>query len=75
MKIIKSNERLILTQSEKAILSKAYKILDDIYQKCETDGDLETYSDISKDNINDILEIAEVEGGEPSGAINITIIM
>ena len=75
MKIIKSKERLVLTQSEKAILSKAFSILDDIYDECENDGDLEAYVETSKDNINDILEIAEVEGGEPSGAIRVTIIM
>lgn len=75
MKIIKSKERLVLTQSEKAILSKAFSILDNIYDECENDGDLEAYAETSKDNISDILEIAEVEGGEPSGAIRVTILM
>jgi hypothetical protein len=75
MKIRKSKETLILTQSEKAILSKAYNILDDIFDECENNGDLELFSDDAKNSIGELLEIAEVEGGEPSGAINITIIM
>lgn len=75
MKIKKSEETLILTQSEKAILSKAFSILDSIYDQCECDGDLEAYSETAKDNISDMLEIAEVEGGEPSGAVHITILM
>ena len=75
MKIRKSEETLILTKQEKAILSKAYAILDEIYDTCEAGGDIERYADEAKDDINYLLEDAEVEGGEPSGAINITIIM
>lgn len=75
MKIRKSKETLILTKEEKAILTKAYEIFDEIYAECESDGDLEAYAEISRDNISDILEITEVEGGETSGAIHITIMM
>ena len=75
MKIRKSKETLILTKEEKAILSKAYEILDDIYVECESDGDLELLSDDAKGSICELLEDAEVEGGEPSGAINIMIMM
>lgn len=75
MKIRKSKETLILTREEKAILSKAYKILDEIYDKGEMNGDIESFADEAKDNIDCLLEDAEVEGGEPIGAINITIIM
>ena len=75
MKIIKSKETLILTQSEKAILSKAHKIIDNIYDACEDGGDIETFADEATNRIADILDCAEVEGGEPSGAITVTIIM
>lgn len=75
MKIRKSEETLILTQEEKAILTKAYNILDEIYDKCDCDGEIENYSDGAKDNIEYLLKGAEVEGGEPSGAIYIKIMM
>ena len=75
MKIVKSKETLVLTQSEKAILVKALAIVEDIYDECEGNGDIESYAEDVKDNITYLLDDAEVEGGEPSGAINITIIM
>ena len=75
MKIRKSKETLILTQSEKAILSKAFSILDNIFDNCENDGDIERYSEDAKEDIKCLLEDAEVEGGEPTGAISVTIIM
>ena len=75
MEIRKSKETLILTQSEKAILLKAHDILDEIYDECESDGDIEDYADIARDNIELLLEDAEVKGGEPCGAINVTIRM
>lgn len=75
MKIRKSKEILVLTQSEKAILAKAYEILDDIYDECESDGDLELLSDEARGGIGELLENVEVEGGEPTGEINITIMM
>ena len=73
MKIRKSKETLILTKEEKAILSKAYEILDEIYDECESD--FVNPSSEAKDGIDTILEDAEVEGGEPSGAIHIMIMM
>lgn len=75
MKIRKSKETLILTQSEKAILSKALSILENIYEECERDGEIESYSGGAKDNIGYLLEDVEVEGGEPTGAVRITIMM
>lgn len=75
MKIRRSKETLILTKEEKAILAKAYEILDEIYAECDCEGDIEEYSDAAKDNIKYLLDDAEVEGGEPSGDIYIKIIM
>ena len=75
MEIRKSKEILILTQSEKAILSKASEILDEIFEKCESDSDMECYAEEARDNIWELLEDAEVKGGEPCGAINVTIRM
>ena len=75
MEIRKSKETLILTQSEKAILSKASEILDEIFEKCESDGDIECYAEETRNNIWELLEDAEVKGGEPYGAINVTIRM
>ena len=75
MEIRKSKETLILTQSEKAILSKASEILDDIFNECETNGDLELLSEGARNSIDELLEDAEVKGGEPYGAINVTIRM
>ena len=73
MKIKK--EEIILTKEEKAILSKAYEILDEIYDECDCDSDFVDLSAEARDGINCLLEDAEVEGGEPSGAIHIMIMM
>lgn len=75
MKIRKSKETLILTKEEKAILSKAYEILDEIYDECDCDSDFVDISSEAKDGIDALLEDAEVEGGEPSGAMHIMIMM
>ena len=75
MKIKKSEETLILTQTEKAILSKAYDILDEIYDECEEGGNIENYADEAKDYLEGLLEEAEVENGEPHGAVNVIITM
>ena len=75
MEIRKSKETLILTQKEKIILSEALAILEDIYDESEAGGSIERYADEAKDNIEDLLEDVEVEGGEPIGAINISIKM
>lgn len=75
MKIRKSKETLILTKEEKAILSKAYEILDEIYDECDCDSEFVDSSAEAKGGIDTLLEDAEVEGGEPSGAIHIMIMM
>ena len=75
MEIRKSKETLILTQSEKAILLKAKEILSEIFEKCDYDSDIECYADEARDNIKWLLEDTEVKGGEPYGAINVTIRM
>lgn len=75
MKIRKSKETLILTQEEKAILSKAYEILDEIYDECDCDSDFVDSAAEARDNIDDLLEDAEVEGGEITGIIKVAIMM
>lgn len=73
MKIKKRKETLILTQVENAILSEAFEILTDIYQNCEGGGDMESFANEAKDNIESLLEDAEIEGGEPTEEIKVTI--
>lgn len=75
MKIRKSKEALVLTQKEKIILSEALAILEDIFDESEAGGSIENFADRAKDSIEDLLEYAEVEGGEPTGVINISIKM
>lgn len=75
MKIRKSKATLILTKEEKAILSKAYEILDEIYDECDCDSDFVDLSAEARDGIDALLEDAEIEGGEPSGAIYIKTMM
>ncbi len=75
MEIRKSKEILILTQIEKAILLKAQEILNEIYNKSENDGDMEYHSNDARQGINCLLEDAEVENGEPKGAIEVTIVI
>ena len=71
----KSKETLILTQTEKAILLKAREILNEIRNAAEADEDMEFWAIESRDNIDFLLEDAEVEKGEPKGAINVTIVI
>lgn len=73
MKIEKSKETLILTRCEKAILMKANEILNDIYDECETDGNIEGYAYEARDNIDYLLKDVEVEGGEPKEKTYIAI--
>ena len=75
MKIRKNKETLILTQTEKAILLKAREILNEIRNAAESDEDMEFWAIESRDNIDFLLEDAEVEKGEPKGAINVTIVI
>ena len=75
MKIRASKETVILTKEEKAILSKAYEILDDIYDESKCGDSLEHFAETARDNLDDILEDAEVDGGEPSGAVHIVVMM
>lgn len=75
MEIRKSKETLILTQVEKIILSKAHEYLDEIYNKAEVDNDIEHWAEKARDNIDYLLEEAEVKEGEPKGEINISILM
>ena len=75
MEIKRSKETLILTQVEKIILSKAQEYLDEIFNKAETGNDIESWAEEARDNIDFLLEEAEVEDGEPKGEINISILM
>lgn len=52
MEIISRKESVILTAQEKAILDKAFEILDKIRIECEdTDGDLWTYANDAADEL------------------------
>ena len=70
---IEKIERIILTQEEKAILSKALDILDEIYDECESDSDIENYADEARDDLKFLLENAKVESGKPHGTVKVTI--
>lgn len=65
MKIVSKKETAILTTQEKAILNKAFEILDDIACECENYDDLYEAADKARDALGDFLEngknIYEVE--------------
>ena len=67
MEIRKSKETLILTQEEKAIFSKVYDILDEIYNECEDGGNIEKYVNEARDYLELLLEEVEVEGASLMG--------
>lgn len=75
MEIRKSKETLVLTQIEKIILSKAYDILDEIFEECDYSSDFSDLAGNAKTNIGILLDDAEVEEGEPKGEITISVLM
>lgn len=75
MEIRKSKETLVLTQIEKIILSKAYDILDEIFEECDYSSDFSDLAADAKNNIDALLDEAEVEEGEPKGEITISVLM
>jgi hypothetical protein len=75
MEIRKSKETLILRQDEKAVLLGAREILNEIFGKAEAENDMEYWAEEARNNIDYLLEDAEIENGEPKGAINVTIIV
>ena len=63
-KVVRMDEKAILTMAEKKILEKAYEILGDIYDECRQDGDLEMYAGDAKRELEIFLNeegIYEVE--------------
>ena len=65
MKMISRKESVILTATEKAVLDKAFEILDEIATECENYDDLYDFSDNARDALEDFLSndknIYEVE--------------
>jgi|GEM_PF-3126363 len=59
MKIVTRKETVILTAQEKAILDKAFEILDDIVEDCEDTGDLWTYAEDAARELNNFLSDGE----------------
>ena len=72
MKIIPKKEKLILTKEERAILLKAFEILEEIYDNSEAGGELENYAHRANDGLGDILDEAETENAT-SGTITVTL--
>ena len=63
-KVVRMDEKAILTVAEKKILEKAYEILDEIYDECEQGEDLEIYARDARNELGSFLEadgIYEVE--------------
>ena len=65
MKMISRKESVILTATEKAVLDKAFEILDEIAEECENYDDLYDFADNAREALGDFLEndknIYEVE--------------
>lgn len=55
MKIVKVNEKVILEECEKCTLSKAYDLLDDIYEQAE-DSDIYELAEEAKRAIDKLLK-------------------
>lgn len=74
-KVVRMEEKAILTMAEKKILEKAYKILDDIYEECQEEGDLDRYVGDAKMELEAFLdaeELYEIED-ENMDTVKITI--
>ena len=50
-KVVRMEEKAILTMAEKKILEKAHDILDSIYNECQQGGDLEQYARDAKEEL------------------------
>ena len=75
MEIRKSKETLVLTRVEKAILLKARNMLDEICKKADPGNDMGYWAEEARNHIDYLSDDTEVEGGEPIGAINVTILI
>ena len=81
MKIVTKKETVILTAQEKAILDKAYDILNDIAEDCEDSGDLWTYAEDAARELenflnhgkNDFYEVEEPAEGVSKLVIEINL--
>ena len=75
MEIRKSKETLILTRAEKAILLKARDMLNEIHNKVEADYDMEYWAREARNDIDFMLEDAEVENGDSDETVDAIVFM
>lgn len=62
-KVVKANEKIILTAEENAVLKKALNILEDIYVDCEdANGDAFTYTKDAKEELEFFLDELSQDG-------------
>lgn len=55
MKVVKTKERIELSECEKCLLEKAYDLLDEIFEEAE-DSDIYDLADGARDNISELLD-------------------
>lgn len=60
MRVIKREEKLILTATEKAILDKAYEILNEIEDEVDYDGNIYPYVRDAKNELDYFLDEGEM---------------
>lgn len=74
MKIVRKEEKAILTATEKAILQKALAIMDEITDKAEYNGQLCDAGILVYNALEDFLDSDEIYEVEPSTTIEEVII-
>ena len=75
-KVVRREEKAILTMAEKKILEKAYEILDEIYEECRQGEDLEICAGDARRELESFLDnddIYEVEDDENTDTVKIII--
>ena len=74
-KVVRVEEKAILTLAEKRILEKAYRILDDIYEECREEGDLDRYVSDAKMELEAFLDAEELYEVESENEDTVKIII
>lgn len=74
-KVVRREEKAILTIAEKKILEKAYEILDEIYEECHQGGDLEMYSGDARNELESFLDTNDIYEVEEENTDTVKIII
>ena len=74
-KVVRMDEKAILTVAEKKILEKAYEILNEIYEECRQNGDLEIYARDAKNELESFLDADDMYEVEDENTDTVKIII